>query len=122
MQPVADLPDELALGPAEAWVVFGNDENPVTPPAVALLRVDVDLSGRDLVNAVARPQRLTPSFDAVYREFVVNYPRAEKAGVPATPGTWLVICRDNAGVISRLQPLLEWRRRKGFPVRVRPAS
>ena len=79
-------------------------------------RLEVSFTGEDLSNATSSPRPLTPSFDRIYRELVVNYPRGEKSGAEAAPGTWLVICRNSTDVTTRLQPLIEWRKRKGYPV------
>ncbi|MDM7916977.1 MAG: C25 family cysteine peptidase, partial [Candidatus Eisenbacteria bacterium] len=41
-----------------------------------------------------------------------------KDAAPALPGTWLLICDPSPEVTSRLAPLVAWRERKGYPVRV----
>ncbi|MDM7915106.1 MAG: C25 family cysteine peptidase, partial [Candidatus Eisenbacteria bacterium] len=57
------------------------------------------------------------SFDRIYRDVVMNYP-APGGGenLVVENGTWLLISSSDAGVLTRLQPLIEWRKRKGMPV------
>jgi len=82
------------------------------------MRVDVRFIGSNAENA--RPihrTTISPSFDRLYRELVMNY-SGPPVGVSVTPGTYLVICPDNNDVITKLQPLLDWRKRMGMPVRL----
>ena len=84
------------------------------------MRVEVEFTGTDNRNSRRSERRaLTPSFDRLYRNTVINYPGPDgERDEQPTHGTYLVICPDNAGVIDRLQPLLDWRRRQGMPVRL----
>ena len=80
-------------------------------------RVEVELTFERSSSSYARPKRsgpIAPSFDRLYREMVVNYSEGRRAD-DVVPGTYLVICPNNSDVISRLQPLLDWRHRKGTP-------
>lgn len=78
------------------------------------IRVSVSFAGENLTNAVVRHRAsVPPSFDQMYGEAVVNY-EAPPEGVAVTPGTWLLICPNDGGVITRLQPLLDWRKRQGY--------
>jgi len=81
------------------------------------LRVEVAFEGEDLRNVLTRRRPVAPSFEGMYRDLLINYeaPTGERG---TQPGTWLIICRNDNNVISRLQPLLEWRQRKGLPVRL----
>ena len=82
------------------------------------IHVRVDFAGVDLENArTPRPRPMAPSFDRIYRELVANY-SGPPAGEQATPGTYLIICPNTSEVISRLQPLVQWRMRKGMPTRL----
>jgi hypothetical protein len=82
------------------------------------LRVRLHFEGPDSTNARASRKPSVPtSFDRMYRSLVVNYD-GPRNGVPVESGTWLVICPNDAAVTSRLQPLLDWRQRKGTPVRL----
>ncbi|MBM4131627.1 hypothetical protein FJ250_11480, partial [bacterium] len=38
--------------------------------------------------------------------------------VGAEPGLWVAVARNNATVLTKLQPLLDWRRRQGYTVEV----
>jgi hypothetical protein len=80
------------------------------------IQVRVDYAGEDLRNA--RPARqipLAPSFDKLYRELVVNY-SGQRSEQITSLGTYVIICPNNSGVITALQPLVEWRTRKGYEV------
>ena len=54
------------------------------------------------------------SYRELYEELVVNFPETSLASA-SVPGTYLIICPDNATIISTLQALIEWRTRKGMP-------
>ena len=80
--------------------------------------VEVTYAGEDLRNTPpARQRPITPSFDAIYRELVLGYAGPAR-GQQVRHGTYLIICPNNASVISRLQPLIDWRQRQGLPVRL----
>ncbi|MCB9465107.1 MAG: hypothetical protein H6682_15585, partial [Candidatus Eisenbacteria bacterium] len=82
---------------------------------VRKMRVDVEFTGEDLRNVPSHEGRpIPPSFDQLYGNLVLNY-QGPTAGESVTPGSYLVICPNDDGVISRLQPLLEWRQRIGYP-------
>ncbi len=92
--------------------------DPVGQTARIADRIQVELTFDDAGASVnARPTlrgAISPSFDRLYRETIANYsppPMAERS----TPGTYLLICPDDSGVLSRLDPLVEWRTRKGMP-------
>ncbi len=82
------------------------------------MQVSVEFVGTDLENAKRSfRQTIPPSFDQLYRSTIVNYEGPDAAHDQSiAPGTYLVICPNNSGVTTRLQPLLEWRERKGMPV------
>jgi len=89
-------------------------------PATSTLRVarriraTLEFTGENLVNQRrGRVIPLTSSFDRLYRNLVLNPP--SDAG-RAPRGAWLLISDESSEVTSRLQPLVEWRRRQGFPV------
>ena len=58
---------------------------------------------------------IAASFDAFYRANILNYDAAAKS-VDADPGTYLMICSSSTAVTTRVEPLLEWRRRQGYNV------
>ncbi|MBD3336378.1 MAG: hypothetical protein GF355_12765, partial [Candidatus Eisenbacteria bacterium] len=82
---------------------------------VRRMRVDVEFAGVDLRNTTQDRERpLTPSFYNLYRQTVANFPEMNAGEL--VPGTYLIVCPDNSSVVDRLQPLVEWRERKGNPV------
>ncbi|MFB3908776.1 MAG: C25 family cysteine peptidase [Candidatus Eisenbacteria bacterium] len=84
------------------------------------------LPGAALSRAVA-PAR---SFHALAQEMVLGYggsfgavralARDSGGGLPRTEGSgsYVVLCPDDPEVVQRLEPLLDWRRRQGLPVRL----
>jgi len=80
------------------------------------MRVDVRFEGQDLRNVRSGGRRsIPPSFHRLYQDLVVNYEEPPR-GMSVEPGTYLVICPDDNAIVSRLQPLLDWRERKGQTV------
>jgi hypothetical protein len=76
------------------------------------VHVTVTYAGENLQNAGRPDSRPIPaSFDRMYRQLVVNY---DNGGREVQQGSWLVICNDNATVVSDLQILMDWRQRKGL--------
>jgi len=82
------------------------------------IEVRITFAGTDLRNAGdGRVRPRAASFDRLYQDLVVNYqPRDGERGPGA--GEYVLICPDNADVIAALQPLIEWRTRRGFHVRL----
>ncbi len=58
----------------------------------------------------------TESFARFYENNVLNYDDADNKSLPEELGTYLMICRDNATVLSHVAPLVEWRQRQGYKV------
>ncbi|MBU1950415.1 MAG: carboxypeptidase regulatory-like domain-containing protein [Candidatus Eisenbacteria bacterium] len=78
-------------------------------------RVDIEFAGVDLRNASpSRDRLITPSFDNLYRSVIINYEEPDQSLIQ--PGTYMIIYPNLSGVESRLQPLADWRDRKGTPV------
>jgi hypothetical protein len=59
--------------------------------------------------------RMTPSFYQLYQHNIINFDYLFDQGMPE-PGGLLVICANNSQVTTRLQPFIEWKRRKGYSV------
>lgn len=79
------------------------------------VRVEVAFQGEDLTNArVSRRETIPPTFHRLYQELVVNY-RGLDEGLNVAPGALVIIAPNDAGVLSRLQPLVDWHQRKGTP-------
>jgi len=89
--------------------------------AMALERVQVELvfSGGAGLTGSRRP--IPGSFDRLMSEQVSGYTPADgrNDAVNDALGTWLLIVRSSSTVLSRLEPLIEWRRRQGYHVLVR---
>jgi hypothetical protein len=82
----------------------------------ARIQVRVNYGGIDLRNTPRRQDdRITPSFDKLYRSLVVNYAGPRDDQVVAL-GAYVIICPNNSSVVAALQPLVEWRTRRGFEV------
>ena len=85
-------------------------------------RIEVHLrfAGADLRNALtgaARP--ISTGFDELYQELVVNYEsQGPRDGESGLLGEYLIICPDQSAVTDALQPLIEWRMRKGHNVKL----
>ncbi|MBK7703145.1 MAG: hypothetical protein IPI34_09780 [bacterium] len=80
--------------------------------AAVRLTVEVTISG-GAGKAAYRAD--TAAYDEYFRARVLNYGGADKSAVTEM-GSYLVICPNNATVISNLAPLLDWRRRQGYNV------
>ncbi len=96
--------------------------NPARQEVRVLRRVElaIDFAGVDLRNALDRAD-ITPTrdFSDFCRSVVVNFGRDGDRPLPETfahRGTWLIVTRDDATVLSKLQPLLDWRKRMGYNV------
>jgi hypothetical protein len=80
------------------------------------ITVTVRFAGVDLRNAKTHHHdAIPPSFDRLYRNLVVNY-EGPREGQSVSPGSYVLICPNNQSVVDALQPLVEWRTRKGFEV------
>ncbi len=82
------------------------------------MRVDVRFAGKNPENVrSAHRDVFPPSFDRLYRELVVNYGGAP-AGGAVQPGVYLLIAPNDNAVTTRLQPLVDWHKRKGTPIQL----
>ncbi|MBD3237599.1 MAG: hypothetical protein GF330_12915, partial [Candidatus Eisenbacteria bacterium] len=81
-------------------------------------RIEVELrfEGRDPRNVPPHESpRITPSFDRLYRQLVIGY-QGQRDDSPGSLGKYVFICPDHADILAALEPLIEWRTRKGFDV------
>jgi hypothetical protein len=89
--------------------------DPVTGELEVASRLEVKLSfsGRDERNMAAQTvQRHIPeSFANIYEQYILGYER--DAASTVGPGTYLMICPNNASVLAAVEPLADWRRRPG---------
>ena len=80
------------------------------------IEVRVIFAGEDQRNVRTGHDRIVPqSFDRIYRNTVVNYdgPRDDQT---VGHGGYVIICPDDIFVVAALQPLVDWRTRKGLDV------
>ena len=83
-------------------------------------RVVVELRFETTGTQVAAKERpLTRSFAALAGDQVLNLPREKTLpAAGAQPGLWVAVVRNNATVLAKLQPLIDWRKRQGYSVEV----
>jgi hypothetical protein len=96
------------------------------------VRVEVSFEGTNMENALPSAGTtgiqapIAPSFERIYQSLVVNYegagvvPGVSRDGQPhvgVAAGTWVAICTSQE-VVTHLQPLTDWHKRRGIPVRV----
>ncbi len=96
--------------------VYPIQVNPVTHEMRVYDRIEVsldDLGGSGENELSLTPTSLTPGFKRLYSQFV-NFPGSSLDALPVVPGKQLIICADNSGVITEIQKLVTWRRRKGL--------
>ncbi|MBM3288000.1 MAG: hypothetical protein FJY88_11720, partial [Candidatus Eisenbacteria bacterium] len=83
------------------------------------IRVSVEFEDSGSANEkVSSDRPIPPSFDSIYRRLIVNYPLLGEGGIEIEPGAWVLICPNDTQVTTRLQPLVDWRKRMGYPVTV----
>ena len=86
-------------------IIYPVQVNPITQEMRIYDRIDVSLENEEGVgeNEISfTPESITPGFKAMYSQFV-NFP-----GSPQ-----LYICGENQSLMTELQKLITWRRRKG---------
>jgi hypothetical protein len=92
--------------------------NPRSGGIVATSSIDIDIhtTGDPSTNEkLLHHSRLTPSFYKIYRGNIINFDELYDEGEPA-PGSILIICPNNSQVTTRLQDLVDWKKRKGYSV------
>ncbi len=91
--------------------------DPVTETATVARRLEIDLrfvpDGKGA--GAPRPERPVPASFATLYDRVLGADLVAKSPVIAR-GTYLVVCPDDASVVSALDPLLQWRREQGYHV------
>jgi hypothetical protein len=86
------------------------------------MSVEIEFVAGGSSSEMPTPQpSIPPSFDRLYRELILNYPGPRRAQ-SVTPGTYLVICQNNSSIVTTLQPLLDWRERRGLPTMLATTS
>jgi hypothetical protein len=95
--------------------------NPATQTLRVYNSVDVEVEPapgpgiNEKVRSFAHPSRL---FLNMYRELENYQYLGLDTAEPAPPGTYLIICANNATPIGYANEIAQWRRRKGIPTRV----
>jgi len=92
-----------------------------TVTVASRLEIEFIFEGNDdRNNPRSNPGALPASFAGLFADRVVNHQPAADARSDelGTLGTYLIICPDNGNVVSALEPLLDWRRRQGYTVRL----
>ncbi|KPL07796.1 hypothetical protein AMJ86_02790, partial [bacterium SM23_57] len=80
------------------------------------IEIDIHTTGAPATNEkVHQHSRMTPSFYNIYRHNVINFDELFDEGMPE-PGSVLIICPNNSQVTTRLQSLIDWKKRKGYSV------
>jgi hypothetical protein len=99
--------------------------NPARRELRVATRVEIEIAfaGTDTRNAkTGRRVPSTPDFERLYGSMVVNHARDAERLVPQTQptlGTWLLVTRTNdTQVRTRLQPLIDWRKRMGYDTHI----
>ncbi len=80
------------------------------------IRISVNFNSSDIRNNPVRDNiPLTRSFSQLFQSLVVNFDNSHLDHSNSL-GSYLIICPDDTAVISALEPLVEWRIRKGYDV------
>ncbi len=78
-------------------------------------RVTVHFEGSDLRNVPVRPMRpISRDLAKVLDDMVVNFDIEDFEIIPL--GSYLIICENDNTLINDLQPLIDWKKRKGHKV------
>ena len=96
--------------------VYPIQVNPMTHEMRVYDHIEVtldNLGGSGENEVTITPTSLTPGFKRMYSQFV-NFPGSSLDALPVVPGKQLIICGDNAGIITEVQKLVTWRRKKGI--------
>jgi hypothetical protein len=92
------------------------DPSRATLEVAGRIQVRVTFDGVDLRNTPSRHLSSVPSsFDQLYRSLVANY-EGPREGQSATLGSYLLLLRNDPDLLAAVQPLVEWRMRRGFEV------
>ena len=82
------------------------------------IEVRVTFGGDDARNLKRSHAATIPaSYDELYHNLVVNY-RGPRDDQQVGLGSYVIICPNDSGILTALQPLINWRRHKGMNVYV----
>ncbi len=95
--------------------------NPVTHQARVYHNISVDIVASDQpgLNELTRPHRPSGAYASLYRGSILNLEDSALDDETTTPGTYLIVARDNATLNPWVDSLVEWRTRCGFDVVLR---
>ena len=101
---------------AVSWIPIRTNPNLGGITASSSIDVEIRSSNQPGMNEKSRQlTRMTPSFYKIYRSNIINFNELYDEGTPE-PGSILIICVNNTEVTTRLQPLVDWKKRKGYAV------
>jgi hypothetical protein len=94
--------------------------NPVTGQARIYSQINVDIVANDQpgFNELLNPRRPSGTYAAMYRDAIVNLDENALDDMTTTPGTYLIISKDNATINPHDSTLATWKKRKGYDVHV----
>ena len=96
--------------------IFPVQINPVTGEMRVYDNIEVEvenIGGFGENQIYIEPTSITPSFRKLYETFE-NFEGSPLDALPVFPGSYLIICNNNATVIAQAQLLVNWRKRKGI--------
>ncbi len=79
------------------------------------ISVNISVTGNSGINCKTRSGALSRSFEPLYRSNIINYNDTRMRDDYQLP-VILVICPDDEVALENMQPLLDWKRQKGFSV------
>ncbi len=98
-------------------VVFAPERGEVTVASEIEVHFSfTDAADRDDTPAPAPGTLLPESIANLYKDTVLNGAASELADFTIVPGSYLLICPDDANVLAALEPLIQWRSRQGYNV------
>ncbi len=115
---VVEISEPMLLRDARVVVLIVNpvQYNPVTGELRIFEQLDLavrDAGGTGLNEQVIEPVSLTPGFKKLYSS-LVNFEHSALDDLPVMPGNQLIICQNDPTVISYVNTLATWRKKKGI--------
>ncbi len=92
--------------------------NPVTGQARVYDQLSVDVAANDTPgqNELLNPRPPSGAFAPIYRDMIRNLDDDALDGATPTPGSYLILCRDNATSLQWADSLRTWKKRRGYYV------
>jgi len=94
--------------------------NPVTRQARFYDNISVDIVANDKpgINEINRNRRISATWVPMYQSLIENLDEDALDDVDPAPGSYLILCRDNATALQWADTLRDWRERLGFTVSI----